>query len=95
MEGYNNDAEKKINIEILTKEINELLDRLDEYGDLYNKVSTEIQDEWYAVEQEAVVGKDENLAIIKSNLERFLKILEEIKNRTKIISWFTNWLIAT
>ena len=83
MEEYKNNSEKKPNIEILTKEINELLDRLDEYGYLFDKVSPEIQDEWYAAEQEAVVGKDENITAIKMNLENLLKILDNIKNEQK------------
>jgi len=58
------------------KEINasieELLGRLDDYD--YGSFSPEIQDEWYWVEQEAIVGKDRELA--KAVLERFLNTLK-------------------
>lgn len=63
--------------EELEKAIDGQLNRLNEYD--YESFNPEIQEEWYWVEQEAVVGQDRELA--KAVLERFLKLLEiESKN---------------
>ena len=54
--------------------IEELLKRLHEYD--YDSLSSEIQEEWYWVEQEANVGKDRELA--KAVLKRFLLALKKM-----------------
>ncbi len=59
------------NVDLL---INQLLDKLAEYGDLYNEVSSELQEQWYWVEMEARVGRDRETAKVK--LKEFLKIIE-------------------
>ncbi len=52
--------------------IENLLERLDGYD--FDSFNPEIQDEWYWVEQEAVTGKDRELA--KAVLEKFLNFLK-------------------
>lgn len=54
--------------------IEKLLERLYKYD--YNDLDSETQDEWYQVDQEAMVGKDRELA--KAVLERFLKVLQDL-----------------
>lgn len=58
----------------IEKSIKELLERLDKYD--YNTLDSETQDKWYWVEQEAMVGKDRELA--KAALERFLGVLQNL-----------------
>ena len=53
--------------------IEKLLGDLNQYD--FGSYGPEIQNEWYLVEQEALTGKDRELA--KANLERFLKVLQE------------------
>lgn len=61
--------------EKIEQEISELKKKLDDYD--YNSVSPEIKDNWYYVELEVDAGKDRELAL--TNLQEFLKILEENK----------------
>ena len=69
-------GEKRTNIPEKINEINmtikELLRRLYEYG--YKSLSSEMQEEYYWVDQEANTGKDRELA--KAVLEQFLNILK-------------------
>ncbi|OGY64769.1 MAG: hypothetical protein A3I24_04450 [Candidatus Harrisonbacteria bacterium RIFCSPLOWO2_02_FULL_41_13b] len=60
--------------ENLELEINQLLERLDELGDLY---SPELAEQWWAVEEEARCGKDRQKA--KERLGDFIKLLESAK----------------
>lgn len=57
----------------LEESIEKLLGDLDQYD--FESCSSERQDEWYWVEQEARAGKDRELA--EANLTRFLKVLQE------------------
>jgi len=66
------------NIDLL---IDQLLDKLAEYGDLYDEVSLELQEQWYWAEMEARVGKDRETARVK--LEEFLETIE-IEKQKKI-----------
>ncbi len=61
--------------------IDRLLDKLAEYGDLYDEVSPELQEQWYLTEMEARVGKDREAA--KAKLEEFLETIE-IEKQKKI-----------
>ena len=65
--------------EEIDAEIEKLLQTLDEYGDLYNKLSLELQDQWYDAEMEAKVGKDRGAA--KTHLEKFLGILAKQRGK--------------
>ena len=47
---------------------------LEQFGTLFTRVSEEVQDEWYIVEQEANVGKDREQAA--GRLEKFIKTLK-------------------
>jgi len=66
------------NVDLL---IDQLLDKLAEYGDLYDEVSPELQEQWYWAEMEAEVGKDRETT--KAKLEEFLKTVE-IEKQKKI-----------
>jgi len=61
--------------------IDQLLDKLAEYGDLYDEVSLELQEQWYWIEMRARVGKDRETA--KAKLEEFLETIE-IEKQKKI-----------
>jgi len=62
--------------------IDQFLDKLAEYSDLYEEVRPEIQEQWYWVEMRAMVGKDRETA--KTKLEEFLKTIEgEVERKRK------------
>ncbi len=60
-------------IERIDAEIEGLLQELDDYSDLYDKLP-ELQDQWYEVEMEAKVAKDR--AAAKAHLEEFVSLLK-------------------
>ena len=64
------------NIDLL---IDQLLDKLAEYGDLYDKINPELQEQWYWAEMEAKVSRDREAA--KIHLEEFLKTVEAEKQK--------------
>ncbi len=64
------------NIDLL---INQLLEKLDDYAELYDKVNPELQEQWYWAAMEAGVSKDREVA--KTHLEEFLKIIEAEKQK--------------
>jgi len=64
------------NIDLL---IEQLLEKLAEYGDLYDEVTPELRDQWYLADMQATVGKDREAA--KAKLEEFLEIIEVEKQK--------------
>ncbi|MDD4995401.1 MAG: hypothetical protein PHW53_03000 [Patescibacteria group bacterium] len=59
--------------EAIESEIERLIGELDNFD--FDDYSAVVQDEWYAVEEEAQVGKDRSGA--KARLEEFIKYLKE------------------
>ena len=59
--------------EKIERSIEKLLEVLYQYD--FDSFSPEIQNEWYFIEQEAMSGKDRELA--RANLEKFLGVLQE------------------
>ena len=63
--------------ENIDAEIEKLLDVLNGYGELFDKLSKEKQEEWYWTEMEGKVGKDRKVA--KEQLKEFISFLEKKK----------------
>jgi hypothetical protein len=62
------------NIEQIDREIADLVETLNSFE--FNDFSREVQDEWYEVEMQGLVGKDRPAA--KSRLEAFIAKLEAL-----------------
>jgi NAD-specific glutamate dehydrogenase len=66
--------QKENSIEEIDARIEKSLEELERHAELWDKLSEEMQEEWYYIEMEAKVGKDRQQA--EARLDEFLKILE-------------------
>ena len=70
------------NPENVELEIEGLLETLyNNYAEIYDELGPELQSRWYDIEMEAGVGQDRENA--KTQLEEFLKVLEDKNKKEK------------
>ena len=66
--------------EAVDAEIENLLKELNNYAEIYDEGSPELQEEWYWIEMEAKVAKDRQAA--KAHLEEFISKIKELKEKS-------------
>ena len=68
----------------LESTIESLLETLEGFSRVWNRLSPELQEQWYLAEMEARVGKDRETA--KTHIEAFIRTLQLMEKRDAVDS---------